>query len=88
MMLNNKSVGREIPVKILRESDFTFDTLTNFMNKSIEAGYFSESLKQTSLPFLKKDDSLDKSNYRPVSILLLISKVYERLIYNQLSQYT
>ena len=41
-----------------------------------------------SLPFLKKDDPLDKSNYRPVSILPFISKVFERLIYNQLSEYT
>ena len=32
--------------------------------------------------------SLDKSNYRPVSILPLQSKVYERVIYNQFSEYS
>ena len=34
-----------------------------------------------------KDDSLDKENYRPVSILPLLSKAYEKLLYNQLSDY-
>ena len=42
------------------------------------------SKKQISLPFLEKIiNPLDKSNYRDVSILSLISKVY-----NQLSEYT
>ena len=36
----------------------------------------------------ESNDPLDKSNYRSISILPLISKVYERLIYNQLSEYT
>ena len=41
------------------------------------------SKKQISLPFLEKIiNPLDKSNYRDVSILSLISKVY-----NQLSEY-
>ena len=31
--------------------------------------------------------TLDKLSYRPVSILPLLSKVYERIIYNQLSQH-
>ena len=35
----------------------------------------------------KKSDPLDKENYRPVSILPLLSKVYERAIFNQLSVY-
>ena len=38
-------------------------------------------------PLYKKDDPLDKTNYRPVSVLPLLSKVYERLIYNQLSDH-
>ena len=32
-------------------------------------------------------DPFDKNNYRPVSILPLLSKVYERLIYEQVSNY-
>ena len=59
------------------------------MNKSIETGYFPDSFKEANItPIFKKDDPLDKFNYRPVSILPLISKVFERLIYNQLSEYT
>ena len=39
-------------------------------------------------PVFKKEYSFDKSNYRPVSILPLLSKVYEKVIYNQLSGYS
>ena len=81
---NNKSVGGEIPIQILKESEFTFETLTNCINKSIETGYFPDSLKEANITSIfKKDDPLDKSNYRAVSILPVISKVLERLIYNQ-----
>ena len=37
------------------------------------------------MPLHKKNDPLDKENYRPVSILPIISKVYERAMHNQLS---
>ena len=36
---------------------------------------------------LKKDDKRDKENYRSISILPSFSKVYERLIYNQMYPY-
>ena len=39
------------------------------------------------VPIHKKKDKSDKINYRPVSILSNCSKVYEKLIYNQLYQY-
>ena len=85
----NKSVGGGIPTQILKESEFTFETLTNCINKSIETGYFPYILKEANItPIFKKDDPLDQSNYRSVSILPLISKAFERLIYNQLSEYT
>ena len=38
-------------------------------------------------PAHKKDEPTDQENYRPMSILPLLSKVFERLLYDQLSEY-
>ena len=86
----NKSVGGEIPIQIFKESEFTFECLKNCINHSIEeTGIFPSSLKLGNItPIFKKDDPLDKSNYRLVSILPLLSKVHEQIIYNQLSQHS
>ena len=75
-------------MQILKESEFTFECLKNCINHSIEeTTIFPSSLKLGNItPIFKKDDPLDKSNYIPVSILPLLSKVYEGIIYNQLSQ--
>jgi hypothetical protein len=35
----------------------------------------------------KKNNSLDKSNYRPISVLPTISKFYERAIFDQLKEF-
>ena len=49
---------------------------------------FPDPLKVANItPVFKKGDKTDKSNYRPVSILPLISKVFERKIFEQLSNY-
>ena len=88
-MKNNKFVGGEIPTQILKESECTFEILTSCINKSIETGCFPDGLKEANItPIFKNNNPLDKSNYWPVSILPLTSKVYERLIYNQLSECT
>ena len=34
----------------------------------------------------KQDETTNKENYRPVSVLPLISKIFERIIYDQLSE--
>ena len=81
---NSKSVGGKIPTKILKESDFTFEILSQCINKSFASGEFPDCLKQANVsPIFKKDDPLDKENYRPISILPLISKVYETILYNR-----
>ena len=65
-----------------------FKILTQPVNKSFASGELSDCLKQTNISYIfKKDDPLDKENYRPVSILRLLSKLYEKLIYNQLSDF-
>ena len=38
-------------------------------------------------PILKGDNVLDLNNYRPISIICFIAKVFEKLIHNQLSYY-
>ena len=83
---NSKSVGGEIPIKILKECEFTFEILTKCVSRSFAKGEFPDCLKQAKVsPIFKKDDPLE--NYRPVSILPLLSKVYEKLLYNRLSDY-
>ena len=85
----DKSAGGEIPVSILKECKLTFEFLKNCINKLIKNGRFPDNMKEANITHVfKKDDPIDKSSYRPVSILQLFSKVYERLIYNQLSDYT
>ena len=47
-MKNNKSVGSEIPIQISKESEFTFEILTNSINKSIETGCLPDILKEAN----------------------------------------
>ena len=85
---NNKAVDEDIPLNLLRECDFTYKKLTNCINNSLSEGLFSDSLKRANItPEHKKNDPPDKENYRPVSILPLLSKVSERAIFNQFSEY-
>ena len=81
-------MGGEIPTKILQECEFPLEILTQCISKSFTSGEFPDCLKQANVsPTFKEDDPLDKENYRPVSILPLHLKVYEKLLHNQLSDY-
>ena len=39
------------------------------------------------MPVFKKLDPTDKTNFRPVSVLPLLSKVFEKIMYDQLYEY-
>ena len=69
----NEAVCGEITTKILKECEFIFDILTKCPNKSIETRYFLDSLKLANIaPVFEKEDSLDKSNYRPVNFTFAV----------------
>ena len=38
-------------------------------------------------PTYKKEDRCNKENYRPVSLLPVVSKIFENIIYAQISSY-
>ena len=64
--------------------------LTMLINQSLDTGIFPEKLKLTKpklIPIFKKDDDTLFNNYRPISILPTISKVFERVIFEQLHAY-
>ena len=62
--------------------------LTNTFNHSLKEPTFPVELKQSEvIPVYKKLDPLQKENYRPVSLLQHISKVFERVIYNQINSF-
>ena len=85
---SNKGTAGEIPIKILKESGFTFEYLTSCVNEAILSGKFPDSLKLSNIvPVHKKKDPTDECNYRPVSILPLLSKVFEKIMYDQLYIY-
>ena len=84
----NKVAGGEIPVNILKKSIFSFDELTKCVNYALTNGKFPITLKNANVtPVQKKDNPTDKTNFRSVSVLPLLSKVFERVIYNQLGKY-
>ena len=39
------------------------------------------------IPFYKKNDPLDKTNYRPGSVLPVVSKIFERIIQRQINDF-
>ena len=85
---SKKFVCGDILINILKECNFTYSVLADCINKYFENGAFPDCLQEANVtPIFKEDDLLDKENYRPVSIVLLLSKVFEKLIYKQLSNY-
>ena len=57
-------------------------------NKIIDSGSVPAAWKLAEIyPTFKKDDPHDKSNYRPVSILVTLDKVFEKCLARQLSDY-
>ena len=62
--------------------------LTFLINQSLITGIFPKALKTAKVkPLFKKGARVDPNNYRPISLLSSLSKVFEKIILNQLTQY-
>ncbi|CAH2087364.1 unnamed protein product [Euphydryas editha] len=58
--------------------------LVNSINKCFELGIFPDSLKIAKVNPIHKTDP---SNYRPISVLPVISKIFEKLLYHRLNNF-
>ena len=86
---NKASQKTDISIKIVKKN---VDIISHFMyhnfNNSLSWSAFPTGMKYAYVtPIHKKHDKTGKTNYRPTSILPNLSKVYERLMYNQISPY-
>ena len=75
-----------IPAYILKHHAAELaNSLTLIFNQSLSSGKVQSAYKLASVcPVFKKGDPYDSSNYRPVSLLPIISKVLESLVFQQL----
>ena len=78
-----------IPNHVLKEFNKLFSIpISQIFNLSIEQGVFPQKMKIIIIvPIHKKDDTQDCNNYRPISLLPNISKLFEKLIKNRLSKF-
>ena len=78
-----------IPSNILIEfSDYLIEPLTAIINSSLVEGIFPSLNKEARVcPIYKKDDKLKCENYRPISLLPNLSKIFERVIYNRVEDF-
>ena len=64
------------------------ECLTLIINQSITTGIFPDQLKIAKVvPIFKKDDQAQIKNYRPISVLPVISKIFENAMHTQLMEY-
>ena len=74
------------PTKIMKQFDFAYKALTKSIIKESINSSFSDLFKiANATPVYNTKDFFDKTNYRTISILPLLPKVYEKSLFKQLS---
>lgn len=87
---NTNSTGYDgISTKILKTVSCNISpVLSHIMNLCIFNGVFPEKLKLTVIkPIFKKDDKYDMNCYRPIALIPILSKVFEKVIHNSIYNY-
>ena len=79
----------EISVFVIQSLLFgILDTLTFLINKALKAQTFPDCLKRAVIaPIFKSGNVSEANNYRPISLLTAISKVFEKIIYIRMTSF-
>ena len=89
LKLGSKLNYLNIPIKILKNSNNIYlEKLTNIFNECLMNRKFSDTLKRTDVtPVFKKRNDNEKENYSPVSMLSTFSKVFQKLLFEQINDH-
>jgi hypothetical protein len=86
----NKAYGPDdISPRVLREATPVIaSTIRKIFNLSLSTGIFPTSWKLANVvPIYKKAEDFLTSNYRPISLLSILAKVFERVVFKYLFNY-
>ena len=88
-MKNKATLDYKVDALKIANNNFTFtQTLAKIITSSFEQGIFPQSLKMARvIPVYKSGSKSEVSNYRPISLLSGISKIYEKLMHNRIVQF-
>jgi len=77
------------PIPIIKNvSDLISVPISLIINESVSKGLFPEKLKLSKvIPILKRGDIHNIENYRPISILPLFDKIFEKIVHKRLMKY-
>ena len=85
-----KTLGpNSIPIFILKlYNNFFSEKISEIINLSFTTGIFPELCKLAKvIPIFKKENELLCKNYRPISLLSIFSKIFEKVIYIRLYKF-
>lgn len=79
-----------ISARVLREcADIISSSICKIFNTSLKRGVLPNDWKCARVtPLFKQGEKTNVSNYRPISVVSTIVKVFERIVYNQVYRYT
>ena len=89
-LANAKAVGvHSIPNRSLKEANEVIaPSLCDIFNYAIDTKTYPVDLNiAKTTPIFKTGDKEDLNNYRPISIIPTVARIFERLIYNQIYSY-
>ena len=85
MKNSSSNIDSYSPMILKVISDIVSPVIASLINKSLQLGYFPKKFKLARVIALHKGGPKDElSNYRPISLLPTLSKIFERFVYDQL----
>ena len=87
---NYVAIGEDmIGAKLIKDMKKTISKiLSKIINKGYETNTFPDSMKKAAIKPIHKKGNIDEiSNYRPISILPTLSKIFEKAAANQIVSY-